>query len=370
MDEVEIGSQIGRLPPRTEETVVGYQHVVDSAKRVVVDAFNLTALKHRPPIWDVAAIGRDAIAAVHDDCLLDIFDGQGELRRSFKGRGHGVQIFIAREPVLHVSHYDESSPSRESAYTSQLMVLKNGELNNVASLDFAYTFSRSRDGLLLGRHNRVSLKVANDVLVDPATGKTLRLDLGHYDLFNHYARIDGAPLLFFVQGTPPYSSERKQLCSVDSSGAVRRFWPLLEDHGDQASHALECCFEFVADNLGEGLVVAGKHYNSAPATYRGFIYRKSLKGGQELWRHPTTASASCIKYIPERDIVVAAFLDGELATLRASTGEILRWERFMPDGHASVIFSLSADNTQIVAGAIDGRIGIAPLDTFIDATAA
>ena len=32
-----------------------------------------------------------------------------------------------------------------------------------------------------------------------------KYDFGHYDVFNHYIRVDSAPYLFTVQGTPPGS---------------------------------------------------------------------------------------------------------------------------------------------------------------------
>jgi hypothetical protein len=366
----DIASRLDTLPPHTEPLGTDAFHTSkQAAEEAVADAFTLATLKQRSPICDVAAIGKDILAIAHDDCLLELYDAQGELKRSFKGAGHGVQIFAATDLVLHVNHYDETSPTWETDYRSQLMILTKGELKNLTSFEYAYTFSRSRDGLMLGRHNRVMLRVAQDVIVNPATGEDLRLDLGRYDARNHYLRVDGAPYLFFLQGTPPYSHERKQLCAVDAGGTVQRLWPLLESGVEGTAHATECCFEFVSDELGEGVIVAGKHANSGSTAYEGFLYRKSLKTGQELWRHKTIASASCIKSISAKGMIVAAFLDGGLALLRATNGETVRWEPFAPDGHASVVYSLAVDAGQIVLGTIDGRFGVAPINRFVGGVA-
>jgi hypothetical protein len=66
-----------------------------------------------------------------------------------------------------------------------------------------------------------------------------------------------------------------------------------------------------------------------------------------------------------RGLIVAAFLDGSLALLRASNGDIVRWDPFAPDGHASIVYSLAVDAGRIVLGTIDGRFGVAPISQFI-----
>jgi hypothetical protein len=116
--------------------------------------------------------------------------------------------------------------------------------------------------------------------------------------------------------------------------------------------------------LGEGLIASGKHYDSAPGAYHGFVYRKNLDGA-ELWRHPTRSSAASIKTTPDGRILVVAFLDGSLAVLHGDTGDIAQWDAFKPDSFSTVIVSLDIDETHILFGTLDGRFGVAPVSDLM-----
>jgi hypothetical protein len=363
-----VNQQMEGQKPLTLDEVEAILHLSRRSGDSIVEierGFALDRLRWRSSVWDVALLGSDLIGLVHDDCLLEVFDRKGVRHHSFKGMGHGVQIFHARETLLHVSHTEKSTEDWSTAGNARLLRLRQGQLYEVAALKGRYSFSMNRDGAVLGRCNRFFCEkdqsAALDVLLSPDFGGMARRDFGHCDPFNHYIRVDGAPHLFFVQGTPPSSHQKKYLCTVTASGGIERLWPLLPDAGDQASHALECCFGYINDSTGPGMIVAGRHYNSnASKPYTGFIYRKRLDG-KELWRHATSASATSIEAVPDSALVIAAFLDGTLAVIRGDTGEIRHWEPFRPDGHACIIVSLDVDRTHMLLGMIDGRCGLMPL---------
>jgi hypothetical protein len=260
-----------------------------------------------------------------------------------------------------VSHFSWDGQGLPAA-VSDLLALDAGGLSPVASLEGSYTFSVSQEGLVLGRMNRSWVNGAAaqlDGILDPRTGAWRWLDLGHYDALNHYLRVDHSPHLFFVQGTPPDSHQHKVLCTVSPGGQVQRLWPLLKDRGDAASHAMECCFCYVRDEHGEGMIVAGEHHNPDVDTpYQGFIYRRNLASRHESWRHATAASATSIQVIPGSGVVLAAFLDGQVAAFRAGDGHVLAWKEFRPDGLANVVMSLDTDGSQVLVGLLDGRYGL------------
>lgn len=369
--DAEIGSQIDKQVPRSASEVAAdpdHRSAPEEREREIARAMNLERRHRRSPIWDVALLDADTIGLVHDECLLEIHGRAGGRRHALRGKGYGVQILRARNPLVHVSHFDRAASNWSAAYQSALMTYDDGRLTNRASLDGSYVFSVSADGSILGRANRSHGERgrSKDVIMSSAARGPTRLDLGHYDVFNHYLRIDGAPFLFFVQGTPPSSHKLKHLCIVDAGGGVRRLWPLLEDAGDHASHAMECSFAYVHDRRGQGIVVAGRHYCPSPREpYSGFIYRKNLEDGRELWRHPTTASATCIKSMRDAGLVLVAFLDGGFAMLQSDTGEIRRWESFEPDGYPGVIFALDVDASHLLIGTIDGRCGLLPVSELM-----
>jgi hypothetical protein len=359
-----IGQRLDTQTPKTARGLVAVaaSNSVDPAQEIST-ALGVT-YRRRSPIWDAALIDAYTIGIVHDDCLLELFGQDGGLNRSFVGEGHGVQILRGSDATfIHVVQFDQNARHWSKNFRTRLAKLRDAELVDVVAFDGRYTFSIAEGDALLGRCDRSFGGGDAEVdLIVTGGGQTIRkCDLGHYDVFNHFLRVDGAPRLFFVQGTPPKSHERKYLCTVDEDGKAQRLWPLLEDKGDQSSHAMECSYGYVRDRLGAGLIVSGKHYDSAPRAYRGFIYRKNLDGA-ELWRHPTRSSAASIGTTRDGRMVVVAFLDGSLAVFRADTGAVVQWEAFKPGGLLTVVVSLDIDETHILLGTLDGRFGIAPIN--------
>jgi len=335
----------------------------------IARAFGLSDFRQRSPIWDVALTGTDEVSVVHDDCLLEVFDRQGERKGSFNGRGHGVQIFRAREPLIHCVYTDENADNWWRSSNSVLMRLRNGRLDECFSLVGRYTFSVSESGNVLGRCDRSFQahreSAAIDVIVSSDLEEIEKYDLGHYDVFNHYIRVDAAPYLFVVQGNPATSHEGKYLCTVTGDGRVQRLWPLLTDIGGKSSHAMECCYCYISDGQGPGVIVSGRHHNPSPrASYDGFIYRRQLDG-RELWRHATTASAAAIEVVPISGLVVVAFLDGKLAVFNGDSGAVAHWQTFKLDGHVSIIISLDVDSERVAFGTIDGRCAVVSLSAFL-----
>jgi hypothetical protein len=128
---------------------------------------------------------------------------------------------------------------------------------------------------------------------------------------------------------------------------------------------MECCFCYVDDEHGSGMIVSGKHYDPRSLAYHGFIYRKNLDG-REIWRSPTRSGVSSMQFIPLKGIIMAAFLDGRLVTFRARDGAIVNDEPFNPDGQASVIYAISVGETHLGVGTIDGRCGLMPISQLAE----
>lgn len=324
--------------------------------------FNLPHQRLRHAIRDVGWLDDQHIAVVHDGCLLEIFNMAGERTGAFHGEGYGSEILKSTPVCVHIveppSSFDRFSPQRGVA---KLCTISNGELTEVGAFEGEYTFSSSPSGNVLGRLNRIQAgKSTKDVLIDLAgSGAAKAIDLGHYDCFNHYIGIDGAPYLFFLQGTPQTAHKNKRLCVVKPSGEVRTLWPLLAADGTDASHAMECCGCFVSDGAGEGVVVSGKHYSpNCSKPVAAFLYRKALSADRELWRHETGACASTLVFLPDEGLVAAALLDGTLMLLRAADGHVLFTGKARVDGVRTIIFSMDAHGDRLALGTVDGRIAV------------
>lgn len=280
-------------------------------------------------------------------------------------------MYGGANPIVHVTRRDRRG---DLGFSSTLLRLDNARVCEEASFPGAHTFSRAADGRMLGRRDRVKVLKAGVNDRHLSGGAWHDIDLGRYDVFNHYLRVDDAPHLFFVQDDRPSSDfagsiashPRKWLCVLAPDGSTVRLWQLLRDDGTAASHPMECTFAYVKDDTGESMVVAGKHYDPNPyRPYSGFIYRKRLRDGEELWRVPTSASPTVIRHVPSAGVILAFFLSGEEIVLSADTGSVLRRNRCEADGLPSVVFSCAVSADRIAVGTVDGRIGVSPLSDFL-----
>lgn len=372
-DSVEIELTSGARLERAQAVAHGYAEIAaanaDDAEALALSWFNLPHQKLRHAIRDVGWLDDQHLAVVHDGCLLEIFDMAGDRAGAFYGEGYGSEILKSTPPCVHIVTppplADRYSPQRGVA---KLCAISNGELTEVGSFEGEYTFSSSPNGLVLGRLNRIPAgNSTKDVLLDLAgSGEAKKIDLGHYDCFNHYIGIDGAPYLFVLQGTPQSSHKDKRLCVVQPTGDVRTLWPLLAADGTNASHAMECCGCFVGDGAGEGVVVSGRHYEPTPSRpVAAFIYRKALGADRELWRHETGACASAIAFVADEGLIAAAFLDGTLMLLRAADGHILFAGKARIDGVRTIIFCMDASGDRLALGTVDGRIAVVGVDELL-----
>ncbi|OLF53476.1 hypothetical protein [Pseudomonas chlororaphis] len=326
------------------------------------------ALECRSAIRDIVWLGPQRIGVTHDDCLLDIYGTDGTRLAHYAGSGYGAEIL--RGAGVHVHGVQLQDGPEAYRRDSRLYRLTDDGLVLVRAYDDEYTFSASTDGRLLGRRNRLRApgSTAGDTLLDPARDSVRRLDIGHYDCFNHYLGISGAPQLFALQGTPASSHEHKYLCIVQPDGEVRRLWPLLKPDRTPASHAMECRGAYVEDALGAGVAIAGRHYSpSVSEPYQGFIYRKQLPSGQELWRHPTAASPSSLAHLPEAGLVAAAFLDGRLLLIDARSGARRLDAKVRIDGWPTLIYAMDARDGHLALGTADGRIVVQSVEALLAA---
>ncbi len=354
------------LDPATA-TTGGAPTPAPAAADRLADWLGVPDLGLRGAIWDLAWLNADALGATHDNCLLDRYDAQGRLVARHEGGGHGAEILRAEAVTVHA--VAPPDPGDRFRRDSRLYALRGDAL--VAVHDYAgqYTFSIASDGRLLGRQDRMgpTRPRAHDVQLDASLATQQRLDVGHYDCFNHYIGINGAPHLFAVQGTPPSSHEGKHLCIVHADGSIERLWPLLQPDGTHASHAMECRGAYVDDEQGPGVVIAGKHYTpTVDRTYSGFIYRKSLTRGLLSWRHATHASPTII--LAAAGLVIAAFLDGRLMLIDALTGGVRLEARVRMQGAATVIYAMDARDERLAVGTIDGRIAVVDLQDLLAAS--
>lgn len=304
--------------------------------------------RHR--IWDVAWLDAERIAAVHDGCHLEICGLQGHCEAFVHGDGHGVQLL--RQPngwLVHVVQRGNlltGHPDRSTVFALQgSSLVKWCQFENACSLSVdrqGRILARDTGGLRRGRARR-------DRVLAPS-GKAIReTDLGHYDCFNHYVRLDGGDELYFLRGSPPSSHQAKRLCSIDLTGTIRErmTWD------DQGERLMDGCAAFGPRG---SLLRAYRVYNPSPRTTKGAVELYSLSAGRALWRLGLDADVTCLVTTANAQHAIFALTDGQCGVINVADGQILHDEHLVVDCIPTVATALAIDGQRLLVGTIDGRL--------------
>lgn len=304
--------------------------------------------RHR--VWDVAWFGSDRVLAVHDRCQLEAWTLRGRRESQFEDAGHGVQLLeSAHVTLVHVIERSKAGPN--GADTSILFAFDGKKLDRILNLDRAVSFSIDRQGRFLCRDtgSLAGTRSRKDRVLDASGKRLFSGDLGHYDCFNHYLRIDGADHLYFLRGTPLSSHQHKVLCRIDTSGSIEeRFpWDPAEPHLMSGTACL----------LPDGtLIRAYRRYDPRPGRFAGNIEALDSSNGRSSWSRSIPALATCLTPLHGRPWLVYALTDGRVGILHTKTGDPLLETSLRVDGVDTVVQSLRALGHRLACGTIDGRV--------------
>jgi hypothetical protein len=178
-----------------------------------------------------------------------------------------------------------------------------------------FSLSQSCNGNFLARQTDWTNKKRNDILFDDSFNKITECRLGHYDLFNHYIRIDGEEHFCALLGKPDSQSQNKTLFELSS----KDLRPLSEI-------TLEMQPEHYNNLNGvkiEGkYVIEGKIYNPNP-TINQHVVMAFNSTGEKLWSESLSAQASGMTRIEScPNNVALSLINGEFIILDIFTGRV------------------------------------------------
>ena len=184
------------------------------------------------------------------------------------------------------------------------------------------------------------------------------VQLGRYDLFNHYFAVRGAAHLFVLDGDEPRPWEAKYVTEVvDAPGGqwtARRLFSLAWRPGD---HVYGGPGVWVADRTGKSIVHAGEvHDGAGLLPGNAFVVRRGYPDGTLHWHVGLDNQVVALDEHSGR--IVAATNLGEIFVLNALDGSVLaRQERLYVAGKPVVPLSLAMASTErIWIGTLDGRV--------------
>lgn len=301
--------------------------------------------RHR--VWDVAW-GRQGIFAVHDRCHVESWSFSGRRKLIIEGTGHGIQLFPAEDSVfVHVLQRANLIAGTHSRST--LLELRDSELVRVAGFDHGVLFSMNRAGRFLCRDTGDAKGQRQDAAIDP-DGQVLPLgNLGHYDCFNHYLRIDGVDHLYFLRGTPASSYQSKVLCRIESSGFVKEcmWWDSNEQHLMSGNACL----------LPSGTLARSyRVHDPKPERSRTYVDAYEMQSGRGLWRREVSGLVTCFTSVEGQPWLIFALTDGKIGVVDVRTGALVFEMHLQVDGVSTVALSMCALGQSIAVGTIDGRL--------------
>ena len=334
-------------------------------------------------VWDVAWSLEGDILAVRNNTALEHWTTSGERRAHLSDPRDGVQLLSSRTGAVYVNLEDHAGPTSPAETRVERITVATGQRAVLDVIDFPASLSIAASGALVARDTdwrrqrtgeRSSERRSRDRVVTPephppwateyhvpAAGliASKPLDLGHYDLFNHYMRIDGARHLYFVQGTPPASLEGRWVCRIDPhSLQVERLFP-LDWEPRVGTHMSINSGVYLCDGSGDALILGYQRSDGHGLQKDGSrIVRRHLQNGRVLWVASFDAPVTALADIPRHNVVVFALNDGHLGVISAITGGVQLLRTVALDGVTSVYLSLATRGNRIAAGTIDGRIAV------------
>lgn len=302
--------------------------------------------RHR--VWDVAWLDDARVAAVHDNCHVEVWRLPHTRETVVRGDGRGVQLLRHGDRLL-VNLLASATAGAGPRDGSTLAYLADGALADWRRFDRAYACSIDRHGRLLARDTGSREVARRDLGLDPAGGVFLDQDLGGYGCSTHHIRIDGGDALYFLQGTPSTGHQGKRLCRVDAGGAIHD-GPTWDDRG---AFLMDGCATL---GLDDTIVRAYRVHHPDPRICECAIEAWPLSGAGARWRVALDADVTALITMAGRRIVVFALTSGRLGAIDARTGELLADHGLAVDGVPTFATALAARGAALIVGTIDGRL--------------
>jgi hypothetical protein len=304
----------------------------------------------RRRVWAVKSFSDGRILAALEGVGLECWGSDLEWSLPVDG-GVGCQIFVS--PEGNEATYGAQPGRDRSAATLIERVDGNGQRIRGIGIDLPVVVVARADGGLALRDTTYDRQAIHPTrLISPAGKVTGEIELGAYDLFNHFFDIRYAPEFLMLQGMQD-SWRHKWVVAAEPRGRVRRLFRL---DWDGHRHLYGGPGLYVDDQLGASIVHTGSEHNIAGLLPgNAFVVRRAFPGGQMQWVFTADNTPTAIDL--DGDTIYMAFNSGELVALNAESGAVVGREFLTVAGHPVIPLSLATTGAgRLAIGLLDGRI--------------
>ena len=312
-------------------------------------------------IWDLAWRSSNQLVCVRNNATVEIFnlDDSSTKEVHLQERGIATELFLldnGATAVVNVFNCETSkaSSTRSTIYRVDLELCR---VTKSRKPRWSCTLSKSRNGVFLARDTHWVRRASScDFLLDSNLNTLAKdLNLGHYDLFNHFVRIDNSDKLFFLRATPQTSHENKKLCTIDPETFKVSVFCDHDRFVKGVGHLMDSCACMCEDADGSAIVIASKVYPSKRDGFRYILRKVRLESGKTTWQQTVDHHVTALVQIPEHRLVAVGFVTGELYLLSADNPK--EWSDLQFNAR-SPILSMAYSENCLALGTLDGLVHV------------
>jgi hypothetical protein len=320
----------------------------------------------RRAVWAVRALPDGRVLGALEDVALECWSPDSdEVAWRLPAEGKGCQVYLSPEGK---TAFTLTQAARRWSQTRRTWITEPSSVTEVApdggralatwGIGSEAVMTVRTDGWWALRDAELGRdpSVGPVILWSPRGLRSAIVQLGRYDLFNHYFGIRYAPDLLFLQGSASKPWKDKWVVAADApSGAVRRLFPLEWDQ-PRGRHLSGGPGAYLSGGPGPVVVHAGVvHDSHGLLSGNSFVACRAYPSGEPLWVF--TADVQATDLDTDGDHVYVTFNSGDLVVLRAADGAVRARHEVRLDGRRVIPLSLSvADPGRVVIGTLDGRV--------------
>jgi len=272
-------------------------------------------------VWDIAFINSNKLAIALSDAKIQIIEVDSDKSTTIilPVEGNATQIFFndsTNKLIVNIfPHQFSYKKEKNKFYEIDINTLKHRKI-------FEGSFSLSKTNLneFLARQTDYLGNEKYDIIFDTHFNEKVKLELGHYDLFNHYIRIDNANNFYAFIGNPKNQHKNKRLIEIDKNFKINT---IIEIEKEPVMYN-----NLVGYLINDIFVFSGKNY-SISYNYEVFAYKKKKKNSffsnkKELWKFGLSGQVTAVTKLNNiKNIIILTTTTREILVIDILAGKII-----------------------------------------------
>ncbi|TXK46795.1 hypothetical protein FVR03_10220 [Pontibacter qinzhouensis] len=331
-----------------------YNNRLSNADRVLTDISNQKkqVYKNRNLIWDIVFISKNEIALARNNATVEIWNIDTGTVREIKlfNNGDCVELFFnSSNNSLLVNLW---SRDFQSENTNELFSIDLSNLEFQEVINCSHIISKSKNNYFLARQVDHSEKTKKDFILNPSYKVVFEKRIGHYDLFNHYLRIDNSELLYYLVGNPKEQYQNKTLCSINpGTFEIKEVWQLEK----QPNHFND----LNGIKINDYIIISGKVYSSNRNPYdTQELFCIDLVTKKEKWLKTVGSQVCSFAILDNNSTLVLALTNGQIELIESENGKTIEVINRSKNQSFARPLSLATFDNKIAVGLTNGQIEI------------